>query len=80
MIAVKINRPYSEAPQWWKNFTSANVYHTHVNKSTHRDYVSHINRALIPQGGRLHWDYINSDMLVTFRLDENYTMFLMRWA
>lgn len=80
MIAIEIKRPYSEAQSWWQNFTSANVSPFPVDKRGHKDYVNFINSELIPQGGRLHWDYLGGRMLVTFRLDENYTMFLMRWA
>lgn len=84
MIAVEIPRPYSQSPAWWQNFTSSTVswpvWFSSERHTEFKEYVQRLNDHLISQGGRLHWQTEGGRILLTFREDENFTAFLLRWA
>lgn len=81
MIAVEIPRPYSQSPAWWQNFTAESAkWPDKCRHAEFNEYVRQLNDQLIPQGGRVHWLFQGGKILVTFRRDEDFTLFLLRWA
>ena len=81
MIAHEIVRPYSAAQTWWRNFTSESAnWPDHCGHQEFQEYVQQLNDQLIPQGGYLRWYSQGGKILVTFRREEDFTMFLLRWA
>ena len=87
MIALDV--PYwGPGPSWWNNFKESiklpegyDDLRKDQRKTLWRQQVNH---ELMKYGGRLQPAYMSnpntSDMLVTFRLDSNYTMFLLKFS
>ena len=81
MIAQEIRRPYSCAQSWWQNFTAESArWPDNCRHQEFKEYVQQLNDQLIPQGGYLRWYSQGGKILVTFRREEDFTMFLLRWA
>ena len=87
MIAIDI--PYwGSKPRWWAKFEESVKFPAGYEELSNRQakpiWRQSINHELMKYGGRLQPAYMSnpntSDMLVTFRLESNYTMFLLKFA
>lgn len=87
MIAISV--PYwGDGPTWWKNFKGTiklpEGHHELAKHDRRAQWRQQVNHELMKYGGRLQPAYMtrqdNSDMLVTFRIDSNYTMFVLKYS
>ena len=87
MIAIDL--PYwGPKPAWWAKFEESIKfpagYEELSSKKARPIWRQSVDHALQKHGGRLQPAYMsnpnNSDMLITFRIDSNYTYFLLKYS
>lgn len=87
MIAISV--PYwGSKPVWWYNFEESIKFPAGFDELSSKKakpvWRQSVDHELKKYGGRLQPAYMSnpntSDMLVTFRLDSNYTMFLLKFS
>ena len=89
MIAIDVPFYGTHGPTWWNNFIAQTNPYVHVDrdlpkKEQRYQWRQYIDQELMKYGGRLQPSYMTNkntaDMLVTFRLESNYTMFLLKFS
>ena len=72
-----------QAPKWWVRFTDDILPYDFREKTKKRHRIAawlrDVNAKLIQHGGRIQRQ-ANDDYLITFRLDSNYTFFMLKYA
>jgi hypothetical protein len=72
-----------QAPEWWVRFTDDILPYDCREKTKKRHRIAawlrDVNAKLIQHGGRIQRQD-DDDYLITFRLDSNYTFFMLKYA
>lgn len=72
-----------QAPEWWVRFTDDILPYDYREKTKKRyriaEWLRDVNAKLIGYGGRMQ-KQADGDYLITFRLDSNYTFFMLKYA
>lgn len=86
MKVIPLERATAEdnyrAPNWWRNFT-ADIVSYHMRETTKKrlrvaDWQRDVNQKLLNYGGQLQ-RMKNDDYILYFRIDSNYTYFLLKY-
>ena len=72
-----------KAPIWWVNFTE-DIVNYNLREQTKKRYrvgewLRDVNQKLLNYGGRMQ-KRSDGDYLLTFRLESNYTFFMLKYA
>lgn len=82
MKAIKVSNV--ERPVWWNRFTEdipGPSARTDLPKwERYGSWIQDVRAKLLTHGGALHRRERGNEFLVTFRLDSNYTMFLLKYS
>ena len=78
MICIELG--HNEKPLWWDNFMNY-IFPDHRDSIllNRDDWGKIVNSKLLEFGGRLNRNYHKSYFYITFRVESNYTMFLLRF-
>jgi hypothetical protein len=75
---------HEERPDWWQHFVKDIVRiqdRQHLTKwERYSSWIQDINNKLMLHGGAIRRMEKGNYLLITFRLDSNYTMFLLKYA
>jgi hypothetical protein len=82
MISITLTAN-DERPAWWHRFleTIPTVDRSELNRyERNRAWFEAVNVKLMESGGRVQRVPRSTDLLMTFRLDSNYTMFMLKYS
>lgn len=78
MICITLGN--NEKPAWWPKFIRYTFGDDLVTVGGRKEWAQRVNAALQEFGGRMQRNWTHNYFFITFRLDSNYTLFVLKFT